>query len=161
MQFEWDPSKAQSNVRKHGVTLDEAATVFDDPYARIIDDPDHSVVEERFIILGMSMRARARRLALHERLEWQGGSHHIGKKGNQKGSPRSIGGTSMRSEYDFSGSVENPYVRKPHSQVTMNLDDDVISYFKRQAADTGIPYQRLINLYLSQCVSEGKKLAFV
>jgi uncharacterized DUF497 family protein len=58
MQFEWDPSKAQSNVRKHGVTLDEAATVFDDPYARIIDDPDHSVVEERFIILGMSMRAR-------------------------------------------------------------------------------------------------------
>ena len=67
----------------------------------------------------------------------------------------------MRSEYDFSGSVANPYVRKPHSQVTMNLDDDVISYFKGLAAESGIPYQRLINLYLSQCVSEGKRLAFV
>ena len=67
----------------------------------------------------------------------------------------------MRSEYDFGGSVENPYVRKPHSQVTMNLDDDVIAYFKEQAAKTGIPYQRLINLYLSQCVEEGKTLAFV
>lgn len=67
----------------------------------------------------------------------------------------------MRSEYDFGESVENPYVRKPHSQVTINLDDDVIRYFKSQAAESGIPYQRLINPYLSQCVSEGKRLAFV
>ena len=67
----------------------------------------------------------------------------------------------MRSEYDFSGSTENPYVRKPYRQVTMNLDDDVIRYFKGQAAEFGIPYQRLINLYLSQCVSEGRRLSFV
>ena len=67
----------------------------------------------------------------------------------------------MRPEYDFGESVQNPCARKPHSQVTMNLDDDVIRYFKGQAAETGIPCQRLINLYLSQCVSEGKKLAFV
>ena len=53
-----DPVKADSNVRKHGVTFDEASTVFDDPYARVIDDPDRSLDEERFIILGMSMRAR-------------------------------------------------------------------------------------------------------
>ena len=67
----------------------------------------------------------------------------------------------MRSEYDFSNSVKNPYITKPHSQVTVDLDDDVIAYFKRQAAESGIPYQRLINLYLSQCVSERKRLAFV
>ena len=67
----------------------------------------------------------------------------------------------MRDEYDFSGSVANPYARKEHRQVTMNLDVDVIDYFKSQGAETGIPYQRLINLYLSQCASEGKKLAFV
>ena len=58
MRFEWDPAKAESNIAKHGVTFEEAATVFDDPYARVIDDPDHSLEEERFIILGMSMRAR-------------------------------------------------------------------------------------------------------
>lgn len=67
----------------------------------------------------------------------------------------------MRNEYDFSGSVENPHVRKPHRQVTMNLDVDVIDYFKGQAAETGISYQRLINLYLSRCAEEGKRLAFV
>lgn len=58
MRFEWDPTKAESNIAKHGITFEEAATVFDDPYARVIDDPDHSLEEERFIILGMSMRAR-------------------------------------------------------------------------------------------------------
>jgi len=67
----------------------------------------------------------------------------------------------MREEYDFSESVANPYVKKERRQVTMNLDVDVIEYFKAQAAQTGIPYQRLINLYLSQCASEGKKLAFI
>jgi len=67
----------------------------------------------------------------------------------------------MRDEYDFSASVQNPYVRKPRKQVTMNLDVDVVDYFKDQAASTGVPYQTLINLYLSQCVAEGKTLAFV
>ena len=67
----------------------------------------------------------------------------------------------MRDEYDFSASVQNPYVRKPRKQVTMNLDVDVVDYFKSQAASTGVPYQTLINLYLSQCVAEGKTLAFV
>lgn len=67
----------------------------------------------------------------------------------------------MREGYDFSGSVANPYARKEYRQVTMNLDVDVIDYFKTQGAQTGIPYQRLINLYLSQCVSEGKKLVFI
>lgn len=66
----------------------------------------------------------------------------------------------MRDEYDFSDSVENPYVRRPHRQVTMNLDLDVIEYFKSQAAETGIPYQRLINLYLLQCAAEKKRLVF-
>ena len=67
----------------------------------------------------------------------------------------------MREEYDFSESFENPYAKKPHKQITINLDVDVIDFFKTLAAETGIPYQRLINLYLSQCAAEGKRLAFV
>lgn len=45
--FEWDPDKAASNEQKHGVPFSEAKTVFVDPYARVIDDPDHSDDEER------------------------------------------------------------------------------------------------------------------
>ena len=67
----------------------------------------------------------------------------------------------MRNEYDFSESIPNPYARKAYKQVTMNLDADVLDYFKAQGAETGIPYQRLINLYLAQCAADNKKLAFV
>lgn len=57
IDFEWDPDKAASNELKHGVSFSEARTVFVDPYARVIDDPDHSDDEERFIILGASTKA--------------------------------------------------------------------------------------------------------
>ena len=56
--FTWDARKAASNRRKHGVTFDEAATVFPDPLAQITDDPDHSVSEERELILGRSSSGR-------------------------------------------------------------------------------------------------------
>jgi len=55
--FEWDPAKAKTNVRKHGVSFDEACTAFDDPLSRTMDDPDHSEDESRFITLGLSKRA--------------------------------------------------------------------------------------------------------
>lgn len=57
--FEWDLAKARENARKHGVTFEEAATVFADDDAMIHDDVDHSDEEDRFIIVGMSARERA------------------------------------------------------------------------------------------------------
>jgi uncharacterized DUF497 family protein len=53
--FEWDPGKSTSNLKKHGVSFDEAKTVFSDEYGRLIADPDHSDNEERFILLGRSI----------------------------------------------------------------------------------------------------------
>ena len=58
LQFEWDESKNVSNQQKHGVSFEEAKTVFADDFARLIRDPDHSHGEERFILLGMSARFR-------------------------------------------------------------------------------------------------------
>jgi len=52
--FEWDPKKDSLNLRKHGVGFAEAATVFGDPLSITIPDPDHTIVEERFVIVGMS-----------------------------------------------------------------------------------------------------------
>jgi len=54
LHFEWDESKAKANIKKHGVSFDEAKTVFYDERARLIADPDHSEDEERFILLGYS-----------------------------------------------------------------------------------------------------------
>ncbi|MCM2681266.1 BrnT family toxin [Echinimonas agarilytica] len=52
--FEWDPDKAESNFRKHGISFEEAESVFFDEFARLISDPDSSVDEERFILMGLS-----------------------------------------------------------------------------------------------------------
>jgi uncharacterized protein len=54
--FEWDDRKAARNIREHGVSFDEAETVFDDEHALLIDDPDHSGEEERYVLLGLSFR---------------------------------------------------------------------------------------------------------
>ena len=53
-EFEWNEMKAQANVRRHGVSFEEASTVFGDPLAILLPDPDHSEGEERFLVLGMS-----------------------------------------------------------------------------------------------------------
>lgn len=58
LTFEWDQQKAAANLKKHGVGFEEARAVFFDERARLIDDPDHSEHEERFVLLGMSSRLR-------------------------------------------------------------------------------------------------------
>jgi uncharacterized DUF497 family protein len=58
LRFEWDPSKEQANRRKHKVSFEEAESVFADEHARLLDDPDHSEVEDRFVLLGLSSRFR-------------------------------------------------------------------------------------------------------
>lgn len=58
LHFEWDPGKAAINVKKHGVSFEEAKSAFFDERAKLIDDPDHSEAEERFILLGLSAALR-------------------------------------------------------------------------------------------------------
>ncbi len=58
LKFEWDRKKAASNLSKHGVSFQEALTVFSDPLARIFDDEDHSIEEQREIIIGHSAKDR-------------------------------------------------------------------------------------------------------
>lgn len=58
MDFEWDPAKAASNRRKHGVSFEEARTVFDDPDGVLLFDAEHSDDEDRYLLLGLSDRAR-------------------------------------------------------------------------------------------------------
>lgn len=58
LRFEWDPRKAALNLRKHGVSFSEAETVFTDERALLIDDPDHSGAEDRYLLLGLSSSLR-------------------------------------------------------------------------------------------------------
>jgi uncharacterized protein len=56
LEFEWDPAKAEANLKEHGVSFDEATTVFRDTLSITISDPDHSHSEDRFVDIGMSHR---------------------------------------------------------------------------------------------------------
>jgi len=58
LHFEWDDRKASANAKKHGVSFEEAKSVFVDDRAKLIDDPDHSEAEDRFVLLGLSSALR-------------------------------------------------------------------------------------------------------
>ena len=58
IQFEWDSRKNTANIRKHGISFEDAQSAFYDEYARIIPDPEHSADEERFVLLGMTAHAQ-------------------------------------------------------------------------------------------------------
>lgn len=63
----------------------------------------------------------------------------------------------MRKSYDFSKAKRNPYAKRLKRQITIRLDEDTLQYFKDLSAETEIPYQTLINLYLGECARAKKK----
>ena len=65
----------------------------------------------------------------------------------------------MRDHYDFSKAKRNPYARQLKRQITIRLDVPTIQYFQSLAAEVGIPYQALINLYLRDCAGQRRRLA--
>lgn len=65
----------------------------------------------------------------------------------------------MRRQYDFSKARQNPYASRLKQSVTIRLDAAAVAYFKELAAESGIAYQTLINLYLRDCAATGRKLA--
>jgi predicted DNA binding CopG/RHH family protein len=65
----------------------------------------------------------------------------------------------MKKHYDFSKAKRNPYAKRLKRQITIRLDAPTIDYFKGLAEDIGIPYQTLINLYLRDCATSGRKLS--
>ncbi len=67
LPLEWNPQKATSNLEKHGVSFEEASTVFGDPLGKIVDDLRHSIGEQRFVLLGHSERNRLLTVMFTER----------------------------------------------------------------------------------------------
>jgi uncharacterized DUF497 family protein len=69
LHVEWDPHKAASNLAKHGVSFEEAVTVLSDPLSAILRDPDHSVGEERLLVLGRAATGRHIIVSITERAD--------------------------------------------------------------------------------------------
>ena len=156
IQFEWDEQKAIQNEQKHHVTFLEAKSVFYDPSAKLIHDPDHSDSEDRFIILGISRKLNLLVVCHCYRLENDIVRIISARQATKNEMMYYRGGNGMRDEYDFSSARENPYIPKLKKQITIRLDAQTIEYFKLMAEETGITYQNLINQYLAECAKNRK-----
>lgn len=66
----------------------------------------------------------------------------------------------MRDEYDFSNGIKNPYAKKLKKQITINIDNSTVDYFKALSEEMSVPYQTLINLYLSDCAKNQRTLVW-
>lgn len=138
MHFEWDHEKAASNLRKHGVSFEEAVTLFFDPLSATFSDPDHSVDERRFVTIGYSSRQRLTVVCHTERK----GSSARARPQNVRRNDMKVNGHTkndeMRPEYefDYSSAVRGKYHRrllKEGANVAV-LEPDVAKQFPSSAA---------------------------
>ena len=152
IRFEWDENKNLINQRKHGVSFDEAKSVFYDEEALVIDDPEHSLEEDRFIILGLSSKTNLL-VVCHCYRESETVIRIISARKATKTESGFMESEvlPMLNEYDFSNAVKNPYTKTLKKQITINLDSSTVDYFKSLAERYGVPYQTLMNLYLRDC----------
>jgi uncharacterized DUF497 family protein len=130
---EWDPRKGASNARKHGVTFDEASTVFGDPLAPLMRDPDHSRREERYVLLGEPARQKLLVVAFVER-PLRGMSGDDMKK--RVRSPKlNADRDTLRPEYDFSTAVRGVAAKRYAQGANVAvIDPDLLDVFPHSRA---------------------------
>jgi uncharacterized DUF497 family protein len=150
-------AKLQSKLVKHGVSFEEAQTVFPDEDARLIDDPDHSEEEEGSCYWGIVFRRCL--IVSHCYREPDSTIPVDFGKARDSAGRRSVLETPMKSEYDFSKPRKNPYAKQLKRQITIRLDVTAVNYFKEMAAELGMPYQNLINLFLRDCAMQKRRPA--
>ena len=158
--FTWDERKNRINQQKHGVSFLEAQTVFYDKLARLIGDPDHSQDEELRVMRSMPTSRLFGSFPRERPQKRSNANLHTMTYNRNK---RREGETlifshcdllrwQMRTEYDFSQSRPNPYMKDlPKQEVVLLLEEETFNYFNALSQRVGIPYQQLMTLYLQDC----------
>ena len=124
VQFTWDPGKAAANLSKHGVSFEDASTVFRSPLAKVLPDPTHSEKEQRSLIIGHSAESGSSAPEMLRRVSVT----------NMKSTRRSRSSTKdgdMPAEYqlDWSKAKPNPYAARLKDTVAVVLAPDVAEVF--------------------------------
>src|ERR1700736_1164031 len=113
LTFEWDSRKARSNLAKHGVTFEEAATIFGDVQSLTIPDPEHSLTEERFVTMGKAFGGNCSLSCIRNGAIVSGllaPDEPTGENGHfMKKKPHKSDEQSMQNDYDFSQAVRGKY----------------------------------------------------
>jgi len=123
LRFEWDSRKAAENRRKHGVPFEEARTVFLDESALLRSDEDHSVEEDRFVLLGFSARMRMLVVCHCYRQDDEVIRLISARRANSvEAEAIRAPEDEMRKNYDFSNAIRNPYAKRLKKQLTIRLE---------------------------------------
>jgi len=161
--FEWDPRKAQSNAKKHGIAFDRAAAVFLDPRALTEFDSVHSHDEDRWVTLGMD-GAGILLVVCHTFTER--GSRTAAFASSPRARPRGKkrpsmeGHELMKREYDFSKGVRGKFYRKGAVlRLPIYLDTDLQRQLERLAAERGKAIGEVVNLLLRKDIELLRDLA--
>jgi uncharacterized DUF497 family protein len=158
IDFDWDPAKSASNAAKHGVSFQEAMSVFLDPLARTIADPDHGA-EERWVTIGEASTGNLL-VVVHtwREMEPNRGAHHRRTRADaERGAaiPRGRDAMSssdeMRDEYDFSRAERGKFHR-PNAVLApaINLDPEVLAFLTVRAQARGLSLDELVNTLLKK-----------
>lgn len=150
MECEFDPAKARSNLRKHGVSFAHAEQTSRDAMAFTMEDPD-AIGELRPITLGMDALGRIL-VAVHTQRDERTRVISARKPLLKNRS------NTMRNEYDFSKAKRGAVIASPSkTRITIMLDDDVIETFRTRADAEGAGYQTLINAVLRESISDTRQ----
>ncbi len=165
--FDWSPSKATHNRRKHGVDFTTAMTVFSDPLALTCYDSEHSGTEERWATIGRTDNAMAlvvihtfderginqarvriisaRKATTGERWQYENGQFSIHED------------RIMKNEYDFSGAERGKFFRKDAAfEIPIYLEPEVLAYFTARAKEKGVSVDSLLNEVLKRDIERLK-----
>jgi len=139
MKFEWNPNKAVMNLRKHSISFQEATTVFDDSLSVSFPDPDHSIGESRYVIIGMSGSGQLfPTLTERTGLESSALEELVAMKGDFMKKEVDELEDELRPEYDFSkmaGGVRGKYVERYRAGTNLVLlDPDIAKAFPTDAS---------------------------
>jgi uncharacterized DUF497 family protein len=159
LRFEWDERKDAENRRKHGVSFEEAETVFYDERALLAHDDDSDAHgEDRFVLLGLSAGLRTL-LVCHAYRASDSVIRIISARKANRSEARTVREAveAMKKNYDFAKARRNPYAARLKKQITIRLDGDTLAYFRALSDETEIPYQTLINFFLRDCAKAKKR----
>lgn len=148
LTFEWDSRKARSNFAKHGVGFAEAATIFGDPLARTIPDPDHSLMESRHITMGRALPANRSLSSIRNEAIMSASSvpdgPADGNAGIMKKTPNKSARKPMRDEYDFSQGERGKFARRyAKGTNVVVLEPDVAKVFSNSKS-VNVSLRRII-----------------
>jgi uncharacterized DUF497 family protein len=159
MKFEWDRKKENINIKKHGVSFEQASYVFADPFALNRYDEEHSEDEERWILLGKSLNQTI--LLVAHTFRDNDGKEFVRIISARRATKREV--SKMKEEYDFTNAEQGRFYRPMEElEIPIYLDRDIREVLMKKLKERGNMFSlnSIVNALIKQDIEISRKIAF-